>query len=80
MVMYFESGDLSTYEEAKGSLVWKKAMECEIPAIEKNKTWDLTTLPVEAKAIRVKWIYKTKLNEKGEIDKYKARLVVLGYA
>ena len=27
-----------------------------------------------------KWIYKTKLNENGEIDKYKARLVAKGYA
>ena len=28
----------------------------------------------------MKWLYKTKLNEKGEIDKHKARLVALGYA
>ena len=41
---------------------------------------NLTTLPHGARAIGVKWIYKTKLNEKGEIDKYKARLVALGYA
>jgi len=27
----------------------------------------------------VKWIYKTKLNEHGEVDKYKARLVAKGY-
>lgn len=55
-------------------------MGCEIQAIEKNCTWDLTTLPAGAKAIGVKWIFKTKLNERGEIDKYKARLVALGYA
>ncbi|RDY02326.1 Copia protein, partial [Mucuna pruriens] len=33
-----------------------------------------------AKIVRVKWIYKTKLNEKGEVDKFKARVVVKGYA
>jgi len=28
------------------------------------------------KTIDLKWIYKTKLKENGEIDKHKARLVV----
>jgi len=36
-------------------------------------------LPVGAKKIEVKWIYKTKINELGEVDKHKARLVVKGY-
>jgi len=27
----------------------------------------------------VKWIYKTKLNEEGKVDKYKAKLVAKGY-
>lgn len=31
------------------------------------------------KTVGVKWIYKTKLNEKGEVDKFKARLVAKGY-
>ena len=36
-------------------------------------------LSAGAKKIGVKWIYKTKLNELGEVDKHKARLVVKGY-
>jgi hypothetical protein len=36
-------------------------------------------LPDEAKKIGVEWILKTKLNENGEVDKYKARLVVKRY-
>ena len=31
------------------------------------------------KPIGVKWFYKKKMNAKGEIDRYKARLVVKGY-
>ena len=40
---------------------------------------DLTDLPHGATIVGVKWIYKTKLNEHGEVDKYKARLVAKGY-
>lgn len=39
----------------------------------------LIDLPVGAKKIGVKWVYKTKLNEHGESDKYNARLVANGY-
>jgi hypothetical protein len=31
-------------------------------------------------AIGVKWVFKTKYNEKGKVEKHKARLVVKGYA
>jgi hypothetical protein len=55
-------------------------MDLEIEAIEKNKTWELVSLPKGIKTIRVKWICRTKLNENGEVDKCKARLVVKGYA
>ena len=36
-----------------------------------KKTWELTDLPKGGKSIGVKWVYKTKLNEQCEIDKYK---------
>jgi len=32
------------------------------------------------KIIGVKWVFKTKLNANGSINKYKTRLVVKGYA
>jgi hypothetical protein len=55
-------------------------MDLEINSIEKNQTWTLTDLPAGCKKIGVKWLYKTKLNELGEVDKYKARLVAKGYS
>ncbi|GJV20715.1 retrovirus-related pol polyprotein from transposon TNT 1-94 [Tanacetum coccineum] len=57
---------------------WRQAMEEEIKSIEKNDTWELTTLPKGQKAIGVKWVYKAKKNAKGEIEKYKARLIAKG--
>jgi hypothetical protein len=36
--------------------------------------------PDHKKAIGVKWVYRTKLNPDGSVNKYKARLVVKGYA
>jgi hypothetical protein len=72
--------DPSTFEEAVKSKKWRDAMNKEIEAIERNETWVLTTLPEGVNSIGVKWIFKTKLNESGEIDKCKARLVAKGYA
>jgi hypothetical protein len=72
--------DPVTYEEAAKYDTWKKAMNDEIQSIERNKTWELVDLPRDGKVIGVKWIYKTKLNEKGEVEKYKARLVAKGYS
>ena len=55
-------------------------MDLEIEAIVENKTWKLVNLPIGAKKIGVKWVYKTKINESREVEKYKARLVAKGYA
>ena len=55
-------------------------MNEEIDAIEKNQTWDLVDIPADKTSIGVKWVYKTKLNEKGELEKNKTRLVAKGYA
>ena len=47
----------------------------EIDAIERNNTCDLVEFPDNKNSIGVKWIYKTKLNVDGDVEKYKARLV-----
>ncbi|KAL6332549.1 hypothetical protein AAG906_008969 [Vitis piasezkii] len=52
----------------------------ELNMIEKNNTWELVDRPTHKKAIGVKWVYRTKLNCDGSVNKHKARLVVKGYA
>ena len=54
-------------------------MEKEIQSIEKNNTWELRTLPKDHRAIGVKWVYKTKKNAHGEVERYKARIVAKVY-
>jgi hypothetical protein len=53
-------------------------MQREIDQLTQLNCWDLVTLPPEYKAIGCKWVYKTKLDSKGNIVKHKARLVVQG--
>lgn len=77
------SQDPLTVEEAltsSDSNHWQMAMEEEYKSLMKNNTWILCDLPDDKKAISCKWVFKTKRNEKGEIAKYKARLVIKGCA
>ncbi|KAI5316850.1 hypothetical protein L3X38_036557 [Prunus dulcis] len=75
----FVDSDLISFEEAVKDTKWQKAMEAEINSIEKNHTWELTDFPNGRKTIGVKWVFKTKLNEKDEIGKHKAHLMAKGY-
>jgi hypothetical protein len=42
-------------------------MAKEMRAIHENNTWELALLPAGHCAINLKWIYKVKRNEAGEI-------------
>ena len=57
---------------------WKITMDKEITSIEKNGTWWLVPWPNGKKLIGVKWICKEKKNAKGEMERYKERLVEKG--
>ncbi|MCH79976.1 copia-type polyprotein [Trifolium medium] len=78
--LFSSNEDPESYDEAIKHEVWRKAMQSEIESIKSNDTWELTELPLGVKPIGVKWIYKTKYNEEGKIEKHKARLVAKGYA
>ncbi|RVE41029.1 hypothetical protein evm_014320 [Chilo suppressalis] len=83
LCFYTELTDPETVEEALSSThatEWKTAMHEEYSSLIKNKTWSLTDLPPGKKALPCKWVFKTKTNQRGNIVRYKARLVIKGYA
>ena len=57
-----------------------KAMKDELSMIEKNATWKLVDRLTNKPVIGVKWVFKTKLNLDGTVQKNKARLVAKWYA
>ncbi|GJV44866.1 ribonuclease H-like domain, reverse transcriptase, RNA-dependent DNA polymerase [Tanacetum coccineum] len=67
------------YKEASSDQKWIEAMKVELDSINRNNTWELTTLPKGHKAIGLKWVFKTKRDANGNIIKHKARLVAKGY-
>jgi hypothetical protein len=60
--------------------LWKKAMDEEMEALDKNEAWDLVELSTGRNPIGNKWVFKKKLNAEGKVEKYKARLVAKGYS
>lgn len=74
--------DPISYNEAimsSQSTQWFEAMKDELRSMKINDVWELTLLPKGAKPVGCKWVYKTKLDPKGNIERYKARLVAKGY-
>jgi Reverse transcriptase (RNA-dependent DNA polymerase) len=78
-----ESEDPYCYNDAinsKDSAKWQIAMDSEMNSLADNKTWVLVDRPTKQKSIKSGWVYKIKWNPDGSVDKYKARLVVKGFA
>uniref|UniRef100_A0A2N9J7I7 Integrase catalytic domain-containing protein n=1 Tax=Fagus sylvatica TaxID=28930 RepID=A0A2N9J7I7_FAGSY len=63
----------------KESELWYNAMKEEMNSMKSNGVWDLVELPNGVKAIGCKWVFKTKKDSLGNIERYKARLVAKGF-
>ena len=68
-------------QEAKKSpdwLEWEKAIQDELNQFYDMGTWKLEKKPLDAIPITNKWLFVKKTNISGQIEKYKARLVIKG--
>lgn len=71
-----------TYKQAVNSPEseeWKAAMDAEITTIHDRNVWSLVPPSKNQKVIGCRWVYTTKSDSKGEIVRYKARLVAQGF-
>ena len=68
----------SCYKQAMELPCWQNAIETEFLALEENQTWDVVPCPPSVKPLGSKFVFTIKLRSDGSIDRYKARLVVLG--
>jgi hypothetical protein len=75
-------GDPTSFEEAMRSAhssKWLEAMEDEMRSMITNKIWDLEEIRKGAKIVACKWVYKTKYDSKGNIERFKAWFVTKGF-
>ena len=54
-------------------------MKDEMKSMQGNDIWNLVELPKGVKPIGCKWIFKTKRDSKGNVERYKAHLVAKGF-
>ena len=58
---------------------WLDAMKDELKSMAYNDVWDLVELPEGCKRVGCKWVFKTKCDSQGNIERYKACLVDKGF-
>ncbi|GKB53708.1 retrovirus-related pol polyprotein from transposon TNT 1-94 [Tanacetum coccineum] len=58
---------------------WFQAKQDKIHEFDRLEVWELVPRPIYVMVIALKWIYKVKLDEHGDVLKNKARLVAKGY-
>ena len=63
----------------KESNLWYDAMKDEMNSMQSNGVWNLVKLSNREKAIGCKWVFKTKKDSLGNIERYKARLAAKGF-
>lgn len=75
--------DPATYEEAMArpdADQWHQAMVEELAAIASSGTYTLVDAPPGGKVLPCRWVFTIKRGADGRVQRYKARLVVKGFA
>lgn len=54
-------------------------MKKEYDTLQENTTWILVPRPIDKKVLTNRWVFRTKRNQDGQVEQYKARLVARGH-
>ena len=77
-VMLLDHDEPTNYEEAMmspDSARWLEAMKSKMRSMYETKVWTLIDLPIDRRAIEIKWIFKRKTDADSSVTIYKARIV-----
>lgn len=58
---------------------WREAMLNELESMKNNQVWELVEPHKSQKLVGSKWVFKTKKDKDGRIERFKARLVAKGF-
>jgi len=75
-------GDPKTLHKPRSCSDWpcpKEAMDREMETLEKVLTWETVLRPPNKNVVGSKWVFRTKRNSDGSINKYEARLIAKGF-
>jgi Reverse transcriptase (RNA-dependent DNA polymerase) len=78
-VAQYPVNDNPTFEQALAGSdagAWKQAMLEELHAIDKNEVWQMEPPPLDRKALGSRWVLTVKRDAQGNVERFKARLVV----
>jgi hypothetical protein len=81
-ILLLDNDEPMTYTKAMmgpDSEKWLGAMESEIESMHDNQVWNLVDPIDGARPISCKWVFKKKIDKDGNVQIYKARLVVKGF-
>ncbi|GKE27720.1 retrovirus-related pol polyprotein from transposon TNT 1-94 [Tanacetum coccineum] len=83
MWCYFDAFQTSVepknFKQEMTEPLWIDAIQEEIHEFERLEVWELVLCPDNVFLIKLKWIYKVKIDESGGVLKNKARLVAQGF-